>query len=112
MPVWPYKLVSGTGSATVLHLSQSFPSKRGGKARPQTGFHFTVQKMHVPGSSGSSLGMMPHLESGTETHTGGKKSAGDSVSASSAEARKWGASGLALLMFHSPQPPHHPNLIF
>ena len=25
-------------------LSPSFPPKRGGKARPQTGFQFTVQK--------------------------------------------------------------------
>ena len=37
-------------------LSQSFPSKRGGKVRPQTGLHFTVQKRpmsgSVPGPSG------------------------------------------------------------
>ena len=40
-------------------LSQSFPPKRGGKARPQTGFQFTVQKRpmsgSVPGTSGASL---------------------------------------------------------
>ena len=38
-------------------LSQSFPPKRGGKARPQTGFQFTVQKKplsgSVPGTSGA-----------------------------------------------------------
>ena len=27
-----------------MSLSQSFPSKRDGKTRPQTGYHFTVQK--------------------------------------------------------------------
>ena len=31
-------------------LSQSFPPKRGGKARPQTGFQFTVQKRPMSGS--------------------------------------------------------------
>ena len=30
--------------AHIVGLSQSFPPKRDGKARPQTGFHFTVQK--------------------------------------------------------------------
>ena len=33
-----------------VDLSQSFPPKRGGKARPQTGFQFTVQKRPVSGS--------------------------------------------------------------
>ena len=32
-----------------MGLSQSFPSKRGGKTRLWTGFHFTVQKRPVPG---------------------------------------------------------------
>ena len=40
-------------------LSQSFPPKRAGKARPWTGFQFTVQKRplsgSVPGTSGASL---------------------------------------------------------
>ena len=36
-----------------LGFSQSFQSKRGGKARPQTGFHFTVQKRPVSVSSGA-----------------------------------------------------------
>ena len=30
-----------------VSLCQSFPPKRGGKARPQTGFHFTVHKIPV-----------------------------------------------------------------
>ena len=51
-------------------LSQSFPPKRGGKARPWAGFHFTVQKRPVSGSvlgtSGASLPKRPHLESGNE----------------------------------------------
>ena len=59
-----------------IGLSQSFPSKRGGKSRPWTGFHFTVQKRPLPGSSGASLAKRPHLESGTKTCTCGKKSAG------------------------------------
>ena len=55
----------------------------------------------------------PHLESRIETHPGGKKSAGGSVSVSSADARKKGGSGgPALLMHHSPQLPHHPHLWF
>ena len=37
----------------------------------------------------------PHLESGTETHPGGKKSANGSVSASSADAQK-GAMGVGI----------------
>ena len=47
----------------------------------------------MPGSSGTSLAKRPHLGSGTETHPGGKKSAGGSVSVSSADARKKGAMG-------------------
>ena len=47
-------------------LSQSFPPKRGGKARPWTGFQFTVQKRSMSGSvsgtSGASLPKRPHLE--------------------------------------------------
>ena len=70
-----------------MGLFQSFPSKRGGKTRPWTGFHFTVQKGPVPGSSGASLARRPHLESRTDTHPGNKKSADGSVSASSAETR-------------------------
>ena len=58
-------------------LSQSFPPKRGGKARPWTGFHFTVQKRpmsgSVPGTSGASLPKRSHLASGNEAHLSGKK---------------------------------------
>ena len=61
-------------------LSQSFPPKRGGKARPWTGFQFTVQKRpmsgSMPGTSGASLPKRPHLEGGNEAHPHGKKSAG------------------------------------
>ena len=64
------------------------------------------------GSSNASLAKRPHLESGTEMHQGGKKSADGSVSASSADARKKGPWGSALPMCHSPQPPCHPQLWF
>ena len=66
-------------------LSQSFPSMRGSKARQWPGFHFTVQKRPVLGSSGASLANRPPLETGTKTHPGGKKSAGGSVSGSDQE---------------------------
>ena len=56
-----------------MGLSQSFPSKRGGKARPWIGFHFTVQKRSVPGSSVQPLAKRPHLETGNEAHPSGKK---------------------------------------
>ena len=59
-----------------IGLSQSFPSRRGGNARPWTGFHFTVQKRPVPESGRASLAERPHLESKTEICPGGKKSAG------------------------------------
>ena len=71
-----------------MGLSESFPSKRGGKARPQTGFHFTVQKRSVPRSSGPPLAKRPHLGTGNEAHPSGKKSACGSVSTSSADARR------------------------
>ena len=48
--------------AHCVHLSQSFPPKRGGKARPLTGFPFSVHKRlmsgSVPGTSGASLPKM------------------------------------------------------
>ena len=73
-----------------MGLSQSFPPKRGGKARPQTGFQFTVQKRpmsgSVPGTSGASLPKLLHLESG-------KKSAGCTVSTCSTESRRRGGHG-------------------
>ena len=54
-------------------LSRSFPPKRDGKARPQIGFQFTVQKRpmsgSVPWTSGTSLSKRPHLESGNEAHS-------------------------------------------
>ena len=76
-----------------MGLSQSFPSKRGGKIRPWTGFHFMVQKRPVPGSSGPSLAKRPHLESGNEAYPSGKKSAGDSVSNGSTDTRRKGVCG-------------------
>ena len=80
-------------------LSQSFPPKRVGKARPQTGFHFTGQKRpmsgSVPGTSGAYLPKRPHLESGNEAHASGKKSAGGSVSTSSTESRRKGSIGVS-----------------
>ena len=48
----------------------------------------------MPGSSGTFLVKKPNLKSGTETHPGGKKSAGGSVSAGSDDARKKGAVGV------------------
>ena len=100
-----------------MGLSQSFPPKRGGKARPQTGFHFTVQKRpmsgSVPETIGASLPKRPHLESGNEGHPNGKKSAGGSISPNSAETRRKGTLGLAFLMCQNPQllqPPHHLHL--
>ena len=73
-------------------LSQFFPPKRGGKARPQTGFQFTVQKRpmsgSVPGTSGASLPKKPYLESGNEAHPHGKKAAGGTVSTCSTESRR------------------------
>ena len=85
-----------------------------GKARPQTGFHFTVQRRPLSGSvlrtSGASFPKRPHLESGNEACPSGKKSTGGSVSTSSMESRrKWEAWGLALLMGQSPQPLHPPH---
>ena len=78
-------------------LSQSFSTKRGGKTRPWTLFHFTVQKRpvsgSVPGPSGVSLAKSPHLECGNEAHPSGKKSAGGSVSTSSVETRRKGGHG-------------------
>ena len=37
-----------------IGLSESFPSKTGGKGRPRTGFQYTVQKRPVPWSGGAS----------------------------------------------------------
>ena len=62
-----------------IGFSQSFLSKGGGKARSRTGFHFTVQKRPVPGSSDTSWAKRSHVESATETYPGGKKSAGGGV---------------------------------
>ena len=41
-----------------------FSHSEGGKTRPQTGFHFTMQMKPVKVSSGASLAKRPHLESG------------------------------------------------
>ena len=43
--------------------------------------------------SGASLAKRPHLECGNEAHPSGKKSAGGSVSTSSAETMRKGAHG-------------------
>ena len=76
-------------------MSQSFPPKRGDKARPWTGFQFTVCKRpmsgSVQGTSGASLPKQPHLESETEACP--KKSAGGTVFTSSTESRRKGAGG-------------------
>ena len=94
-------------------LSPNFPPKRGGKARPWTGFQFTVQKRpvlgSVPGTIGAPLPKWPHLESGDEARLHGKKSAGGAVSTSSTEVQmeRW-TWGSVLLMCHSP-PPLHPH---
>ena len=78
-------------------LFQYFPPKRGGKARPWTGFQFTVQKRpmsdSVLGTSEAPLPKLPHLESGNEAHLYGKKSAGGTVSTSSTESRRKGGHG-------------------
>ena len=78
-------------------LSQSFTPKRDGNSRPWTGFQFTVQKRpmsgSVPGTSGASLSKRPHLESGNEASSSGKKSTGGSVSTSSTESRRKGGHG-------------------
>ena len=80
-----------------MGLCKSFLSKRGGKIRPWTGFHITVQKRPVAesglGSSGPSLAKRPHLESGNKNHPSGKKSAGGHVSTSSANTRGKGVCG-------------------
>ena len=99
-------------------LAQSFSPKRGGKVRPWAGFHFTVQKRpmlgSVPGTGGASLAKRPYLECGNEACPSGKKSAGGSVSTSSAETRRKGDhGGQHFLMFQSSQllqPPHHLHL--
>ena len=89
------KMASGTDFATVLYrLVSVFPFKRGGKARSRTGFYFTVLKRPVPGLA------VPLWLKGLTWRVGlrliqvGKKSAGCSVSASSADARNKGAMGV------------------
>ena len=51
---------------------------------------FHSAKEPVPESSGASLAKRPHLESGNEAHPSGNKSAGSSVSTSSANTRRKG----------------------
>ena len=53
-----------------------------------------MQKRPVPESSGASLAKRPHLESVIEIHPGGKKSAGCSAFASSADCRNKGNNDL------------------
>ena len=78
-------------------LSQSFPPKRGDKARPQAGFQFTVPKRpmsgSVQGTSGASLPKWPNLESWNEAYL--KKSAAGTVSTSSTESRRKGGCGIS-----------------
>ena len=69
----------------------------------------------VPWTSGASLLKRPHSESGNGAHLSGKKSGGGSVSTNSAETRRKGGWGSALLMCQSPQllqSPHHLYLQF
>ena len=80
-----------------MGLYQSFPPKRGGKSRPRTGVHFNVPKGPVPESNGASLAKRSHTESTVRAHAGGRKSAGGSVSASSADAKKKGNCGVGTL---------------
>ena len=54
-------------------------------------------KRPLPGSSGTSLAKRPHLESGNGAYPSGKKSAGGSVSTSSANTRRKGAMGVGTL---------------
>ena len=51
----------------------------------------------VPGTIGASLPKRPHLESGNEARPSGKKSAGGSVSTSSAESRRKRVMGVSTL---------------
>ena len=98
-------------------LSQSFPPKRGGKARPQTGFHFTVQKRpmsgSVPGPGGTSFAKRPHLECGNELIQVARSllvAVCPPVLLRLGERGPWGS---VLLMCQSPQllqPPHHLHL--
>ena len=60
----------------------------------------------MPQSSCPSLAKRPHLETGNEAHPGGKNCAGGSVSTSSADTRRKGVWGSALLMCCSHQPHH------
>ena len=82
-----------TQKQSSMGLSQSFPSKRGGKMRPWTGFHFKVQKRPVPGCIAPSLAKRPHLKSGNGACPSGRKSAGGNVSTSSTNARLEGVHG-------------------
>ena len=90
-------ILMSLAQAHSVGLSQSFPPKRGGKARPQTGFQFTVQKRpmsgSVPGSSGASLPKWPHLASRNEACLHGKKSVGGTVSTCSTDRRRKGGHG-------------------
>ena len=80
-----------------MGLSQSFPPKRGCKAKAWTGFQFTVQKRpmsgSVPGTSGASLPKWPHLAGGNVACLHGMKSTGGTVSTSSTESRRKGGHG-------------------
>ena len=76
-----------------MGLSQSFPPKRDDESRPQTGFHFMVQKRPLPGSSHPSLAKRHHMEVGNEACPSGKKSAGCNVSSGSTDIRRKGVHG-------------------
>ena len=90
-------ILIGLWHRLILWVCLFFPPERGGKARPWTGFQFTVLNRpmsgSVPGTSGASLPKRPHLESGNEAHLSGKKSAGGSVSTSSPGPRRKGGHG-------------------
>ena len=74
----------------LLGLSQSSASVRGVRARPKAGFMFNVQKQPVLVSDGASLAKKLHLDTKTESHQGGRKSA-RSVSTSSIYPKKKGS---------------------
>ena len=80
-----------------MGLSQSFPPKWGGQARPQTGSNSQYRRdlcqALCQGLVGHLCPKWPHLESGNEAHLHGKKSAGGTVSTSSTESRRKGGHG-------------------
>ena len=70
-------LVSGTGSGTVFTwLAMLFNLYERCRAKAMSAFRFNVQNQPVVKSCGTSLAKKPHLDTGTESHQGGRNSAG------------------------------------